>query len=180
MDFRTRQAVSPSEISLAAGLSFALAHAAAVGVSLRFVRRIPPIIIHLLSAMVIGATLPAVLSIVSARFQIAMPFWPAASIFYGGVIAWLYAFSAVYKSISLGILLSLDAAPKRMTALEEVARNFVLPRFVERVDLLVADGLVSRSESGYVITAQGLEAVRRLRFIQRIFAVSGKGFYLTS
>jgi hypothetical protein len=180
MDFRTRKTVTPSEISLVAGLLFAFAHAIAVSVCLRFVRRLAPVLVHLICAVVIGAALPIILSIAAARFQVAIPFWQAASIFYGGVIAWLYAFSAVYKSISLGILQALHAAPEGRMMLESVARDFTLPRFAERIDLLVAGGLVARTESGYAITPQGLKAVHRLRLIQRIFAVSGKGFYLTS
>jgi predicted transcriptional regulator len=172
--------VTPAEISLVAGLLFAVTHAITVSICLRFIRRLAPVLVHLLCAVVLGAALPAILSIVAARFQVAIPFWPAASIFYGGVIAWLYAFSAVYKSISLGILQALHAAPERRVTIDSVALNFALPRFAERIDLLVEGGLVTRTESGYAITPQGLKAVHRLQLIQRIFAVSGKGFYLTS
>ena len=180
MDFRARQAVTPSEIALIAGFLFAIAHAVAVCVSLRLCRGIAPVIVHLLCAAVMGTMLPVVLSILAARSQVEIPFWPAASMFYGGVIAWLYAFSAVYKSITLGILHALSAAPQGHIELGELAHHFVLPRFTERVDLLVANGLATRTESGYAITPQGLKPVRRLRLLQRIFAVSGRGFYLTS
>jgi hypothetical protein len=129
--------VTPAEISLVAGFSFAVAHAIMVGVCLRFVRRLAPVLVHLLCAMVIGAAID-------------------------------------------GILQALYAAPEGRLMLESVARNFVLPRFAERIDLLVAGGMVTRTESGYAITPQGLKAVHRLQLIQRIFAISGKGFYLTS
>jgi predicted transcriptional regulator len=180
MDFRTGQAVTASEISLATGLLLAIAHAVAVSICLRFVRRLAPVIVHLLSAVVFGAALPAVLSIAAVRFQVATPFWTAASIFYGGVIAWLYAFSAVYKSISLGILQALHTAPEQRMTVDNVALDFALPRFAERIDLLVKGGLVTQTKNGYAITPQGLKAVHRLQLIQRVFAVSGKGFYLTS
>jgi hypothetical protein len=172
--------VTPSEISLATGLLWAVAHAVTVGISLRLFRRPAPIIVHLLCAVALGAGLPVMLSIVAARLHVAMPFWPAASLFYGGVIACLYAFSAVYKSISLGILQVLHTAPEERMTIDKVALDFVLPRFAERIDLLVKGGLATRTESGYVITPQGLKAVHSLRRIQRTFAVSGRGFYLTS
>jgi hypothetical protein len=172
--------VTPSELSLVAGFFFAGAHAVAVSICLRLVRRLAPIMVHLLCAVALGASLPVILSIVAVRFQVATPFWPAASIFYGGVIAWLYVFSAVYKSISLGILQALHATPDQRMTIDDIASEFALPRFAERVDLLVKGGLVTQTESGYAITPQGLKAVQRLQQIQRIFAVSGKGFYLTS
>jgi hypothetical protein len=172
--------VTPAELSLIFGFAFAGAHAIVVSVCLRFIRSLAPVILHLVCAAVMGAALAATIAVVAARSGIALPFWPAASIFYGGVIAWLYAFSAVYKSISLGILRALQAAPERRIGLDAVARDFVWPRFVERVDLLVDGGLASRTETGYEISPEGLKAVRRLRLIQRAFAVSGKGFYLTS
>jgi predicted transcriptional regulator len=180
MDFRTGKAVTPTELSLAIGFLFAAAHAVAVSVCLRFVRNLSPIILHLVCAVAIGTTLPVFLSVFAVQSQVATPFWPAASIFYGGVIAWLYAFAAVYKSISLGILQSLRVAHDGKLPIESIARDFALPRFAERVDILVAGGLAVQNESGYTITPEGLKQVRRLQSIQRIFAVSGKGFYLTS
>jgi hypothetical protein len=180
MALRASPAVTPAEISLAAGFLFAAIHALAVGVCLRVVHGPAPVLVHLLCAIAIGATLPVTLLIFAARSQIALPLWPAASIFYGGVIGWLYAFSAVYKSISLGILQVLHAAPGGGVALEYIARNFALPRFAERVDLLVAGGLAAKTEGGYTITPEGVRQVQRLQRIQRVFAVSGKGFYLTS
>jgi predicted transcriptional regulator len=172
--------MTPSEISLVTGFAAAVAHAVAVSACLRFFRGIAPVFIHLLCAVMIGTMLPIILSLFVASFRVAIPFWPAASIFYGGVIAWLYAFSAVYKSITLGILQVLHTAPQGCVTIDDIARNFALPRFAERVDLLVASGLATRTESRYTITLKGQKAVHRLQLIQRIFVVSGSGFYLTS
>jgi hypothetical protein len=172
--------VTAAEISLAAGFLFAIAHAVAVSLCLRVLRGLAPVLVHLLCAVAVGAMVPIILSLVAASFETALPFWPAASIFYGGVIAWLYAFSAVYKSITLGILQALHAAPDGGLALEDIARGFALPRFAERVDLLVGGGLASHTARGYAITPEGLKQVERLQRVQRIFAVSGKGLYLSS
>ena len=61
--------MTPSEISLAAGFLFAIAHAIAVCVTLRFCRNIAPVIVHLLCAAAMGAILPVVLSILAVRSQ---------------------------------------------------------------------------------------------------------------
>lgn len=106
-----------------------------------------------------------------------LPYFHGAALYWFLVAAWSFVFSAVYKSVSLGVLCELARLPQGELPLEEITRRHVAPRFAERIDLLVAGGLVRREGEGYLITDQGRRAARRLEGLRRLFGVAGSGLY---
>jgi hypothetical protein len=146
--------------------------------STTLVRLLParaPVLLHMASAAGMAAVL-ALAVMVFSRGN-AQPFWIAVSMLYGGAVAFLFAFSAVYKSISLEVLCALSRAPRHRLDLGTISRDLVLPRFVERIELLITAGLVSSTTDGYSLTVPGRDAARRLRALQRFAGIRRSGLY---
>jgi hypothetical protein len=134
-----------------------------------------PVLMHVASA----ASMTVVLALAGLAFSggNAQPFWIDVSVLYGGAVAYLFAFSAVYKSISLGVLRALNKAPRHRLELASISRDLVLPRFAERIELLIANGLVLSTTEGYSLTVRGRRAARQLRAVQRFAGVTRSGLY---
>ncbi len=164
-------------MALFAGMGASGVHFIVVVLALRWVRGVAPVIIHFGTTLILSVALVVFLALLSAKLDAILPIWPSLSILAGASVGCLYAFSAVYKSISLSILTALAAAPDGRLARARIASDVVLPRFLERVQLLIADGYVIRGARGYEITLKGRTAVRRLRAVQHLFGVSGSGLY---
>jgi hypothetical protein len=159
--------------SLLVGLGCFVLHAVVTLVWLRLPGRTPPVARHAVSALAthtIGVALAA---------QLAGPFgyWPAAAVSGFCAVCWLFAFSAVYKSVSLRILTELDRAPSHAMPLVTITEEYVRPEFETRVALLVKMGHAEESDEGYAATAAGNDAARRVETIRRACGVEGNGLY---
>jgi hypothetical protein len=104
-------------------------------------------------------------------------YWPVAAVNAFGVVCWLFAFSAVYKSVSLRVLTHLDRAPGNALSLESVTEDYVRPEFEARVALLVKMGCADEVTGGYAATPQGNDTARRIAMIRRACGVEGGGLY---
>lgn len=149
-----------------------------VVLSTALVRSLPdraPVLLHILSVAGMVAVLGVAVLVVSDRGG--RPFWIAVSVLYGGAVVFLFLFSAVYKSISLEVLCALNDARQHGLAIAVIAQKFVLPRFVERVELLIDHGLVLSTKDGYSLTERGQRAARQLRAVQRFAGIKQSGLY---
>jgi hypothetical protein len=159
--------------ALFVGLACFALHAITTLVWLRLPGRTPPVVRHAVSALsthVLGVALAA---------QVAGPFayWPAAAVSGFLAVCWLFAFSAVYKSVSLRILTQLDRAPGHAMPLEAIMEEHVRPEFEARVALLVKMGHATATDEGYAATASGNDTARRIEVVRRACGVSGSGLY---
>ena len=114
---------------------------------------------------------------VEAQFAGPFAYWPAAAVSGFGAVCWLFAFSAVYKSVSLRILTQLARAPGHAMPLETITEEYVRPEFESRVALLVKMGCAEATDEGYAATATGNDTARRIETIRRACGVSGSGLY---
>ena len=151
---------------------FAL-HAAVTLIWLRVRRGPPPVARHAASALGTHAVGVAGAVFVAGPFA----YWPAAAV--GGFLAvcWLFAFSAVYKSVSLRILTHLDRTPGNALSLDAVTEDYVRPEFEARVAVLVKMGCAGELPDGYAATAKGNDTARRIGAIRRACGVDGGGMY---
>lgn len=160
-------------IALFVGLCCFLLHAATTLVWLRLPARMSPVARHAISA--IGTH---VFGVALAAFAVGpFAYWPAAAVSAFGAVCWLFAFSAVYKSVSLRILTELDHAPHGVIPLDAITEEHVRPEFAARIAVLMKMGCVEETEDGFVITEQGTEMARRIGFVRRICGVAGSGMY---
>ena len=164
-------------ISILAGIAALVVHITASTLLVRRLRSRPPVVLHVVSAGAALVLLVAVLAWLADAFGMPLSLWTAAAILYSGAVGWLYAFSAVYKSISLGVLTTLARQPTGRLPFSTIAYEMVLPRFVERVDLLTAAGMVCRTAQGYEPTARGRTTAARFLRLRALFGVRNDGLY---
>src|SRR5258708_6127744 len=110
-------------MGLLIGLCCSTLHAAVSLAWSRLPGRMSPVARHAISALgthVLGIALAAIL---------VGPFgyWPAAAASGFFAVCWLFAFSAVYKSVSLRILTQLDRAPGHALPFETITEEYVRP-----------------------------------------------------
>jgi hypothetical protein len=160
-------------IAFLVGIIGFAAHVLVTTCWLRLPARTAPVIRHAFSAITTHAAVIGFWACCVGKFD----YWPAAAVNGFGVVIWLFAFSAVYKSVSLRILTTLAQTPAQQMPLDEVTHAYVRPEFVTRAALLVQLGYAIEQPNGYVITAQGKRLARWIRLIQRAFGIGSSGLY---
>lgn len=166
--------MSGATLSLLSGALALCAHAALVPVLLRVARRATPVNVHLGSAIAIHSAQVAILW----RFAgDGFPYWHGAAVFGAGAIAYLFAFSAVYKSVSLRLLLVLLGADEPCVTFARLASEVVRPEFERRLALLVDMGLCVEKGDSFAPSDSGIAAASRIRAMQRLFGVENPGLY---
>src|SRR5262245_64767426 len=111
--------------ALLVGLGCFALHAAVSLVWLRRPGRTPPVVRHAASAL--GTHVVGV--VVAAYCAGPLAYWPLAAVSAFGAVGWLFAFSAVYKSVSLRVLTELASVPDGARSLEAVTEGYVRPEF---------------------------------------------------
>jgi hypothetical protein len=104
-------------------------------------------------------------------------YWDAASIFGFGVMAYVFAFGAAYKSVSLDILLGLVDRPGRTAPLADVVGRQVPDLFQGRTKILVDGGLVEQRDGRFAATAAGQIMAGRIGRLRQAFGIGNTGLY---
>ncbi|TFV37483.1 hypothetical protein E4K66_18275 [Bradyrhizobium frederickii] len=104
-------------------------------------------------------------------------YWNAASIFGFCVLAYVFAFGAVYKSVSLDILRGLVDRPGRRAPVSDIAERQVPDLFRGRIGNLVDGGLVEPVDSHFRATAAGRNMAGRIGRLRRAFGIGDTGLY---
>ncbi len=104
-------------------------------------------------------------------------YWDAASIFGFCVMGYVFAFGAVYKSVSLDILLGLFDRPERTAPLAEIVDRQVPDLFQGRIRNLVDGGLVEPLDSHFDATAAGQAMASRVGQLRRAFGIGDTSLY---
>jgi hypothetical protein len=153
-----------------------LCFAAHVGVTLVWLRlpgRMSPVARHAVSALATH-----ILGLVIAVYLVEeFAYWPAAAVNAFGVVCCLFAFSAVYKSVSLRVLTELARAPGRSLAMETITAEHVQPEFEARISVLVKMGCAAETPEGFVATAKGKDAASRIQAVQGVCGINASGLY---
>lgn len=111
--------------------------------------------------------------VVAPHFQ----YWDAASIFGFCVMAYVFAFGAVYKSVSLDILLGVVDRPEQRAPLSDIVERQVPALFQGRIMNLVDDGLVEPIDSQFAATAAGRSIAARVGQLRRAFGIGDTSLY---
>jgi hypothetical protein len=103
-------------------------------------------------------------------------FWIYSAIYSSLTLMFLMAFGAVYKSISLRILLDLYKSPGRAERYEAMLRRLVQAEsFEARLDVMQSSGFVRRAGDRYVLQKRGDRLARRVRALQAVFGIERSG-----
>ncbi|WP_291842056.1 hypothetical protein [Bradyrhizobium sp.] len=104
-------------------------------------------------------------------------YWSAASIFSFGVMSYVFVFGAVYKSVSLEVLLAVAGHPDRAVPLPYIVGHQVPEIFRGRIQILIESGLVEQIGSTFAATAAGERLAARIARLRRMFAIGDSGLY---
>jgi hypothetical protein len=161
------------QASMAVGGCCLLAHVAATLLVLRLPGRASPVVRHAAVAMTVHVSG----TILGAWSLGHLSYWPCASVYWCGVIIYLFGYCAVYKSVSLRILCRLLPAPGNRAAFADITAQFVLPEFVQRTDVMKQMGWVEENDGRFTLTEKGRQAARSLEVVQAIFGIERSGMY---
>ncbi|WP_028137056.1 hypothetical protein [Bradyrhizobium japonicum] len=160
-------------VGLLAAVSFAL-----LSPALQLTARARGWTVAPVTLLAIAAIVTHGLGVVLGIFVVAQfRYWDAASIFGFCVMAYVFAFGAVYKSVSLEILLGLVDRPRRSAPLSDIAERQVPALFQGRIGNLVDGGLVEPLDSHFAATAAGRAMADRVGHLRRAFGIGDTSLY---
>jgi hypothetical protein len=103
-------------------------------------------------------------------------FWTFSATYWCLALLFLMAFGAIYKSISLRILLDLLECPGRSENYDSILNRYVAEEsFGHRLGVIQASGFARLEEDGYRLTPKGLRLAKSVRFAQTIFSIERSG-----
>lgn len=91
-------------------------------------------------------------------------------------LCFLMAFGAIYKSISLRMMMDLLKRPGHANDMDVIVKNYLTEdSFQDRLAVVQQNFLVDRTEGWYVLTVKGRAFAGRIRCVQRLFNITKSG-----
>jgi hypothetical protein len=168
--------MTPTQASFAAGTLGLLGFALLNSVVLRLPGRLAPVSRQALLALMVHGLSFAL----TAWLVPGVTYWHGAALYWCGFNCYLFAFCAVYKSVSLRVLTELARTQEQCLGLDAIARTYIQPCFTQRTALLVASGLAEEQEGKFSITARGRQLAARFAGVQRLFGIQRTTLYTLS
>jgi hypothetical protein len=153
------------------GLVAAVAYGGVLLVALRVTRLSPTLIV-----LATGAIVYVAAALVFVLLGQIVGLWAYSTTYWFLVLCFLMAFGAIYKSLSLRMLLRLLDDPGRTASVRALAEDYVLGEsFADRLRVATESGLVSATGVGYQLTSRGTSLARRVRTVQLWFGIEKSG-----
>ena len=158
--------------ALSFGVAGFTAYVGTVLVMLRVSHRTTPALVVTASSLVVYVTMIAV----AASLGRPVLFWPASATYWFLAACFLMGFGAIYKSISLRILLDLLNRPGRADRYEGILNRYVQEEsYQRRLSVLQEAGLAIRGAAGYEVTPKGRRLAAVVDALQRLFRIESSG-----
>jgi hypothetical protein len=159
-------------LGIAEGILAALCYIGAVTFVLRLVPRADPVLLVLGAPVVVYFTALFVLAVAGAP----VGFWPYSVSYWFCVLSFIVFFGAIYKSISLRILLDLLKRPERRDSYQRVLETYVVREsYQNRLEVVQAKSLAKRIDNSFVLTGRGRRIASLIDRLQRAFAIERSG-----
>jgi len=108
--------------------------------------------------------------------HVSISFWSVSAMYWCPTLGFLMVFGAVYKSISLRILLDLASRPDRAESYQAILKRYVQQEsYLARLAILSAAGLADRLPEGLQLTPKGLRIAAICRTLQSAFRIEQSG-----
>lgn len=128
--------------------------------------------------VVLGAALlvyPTSISVIVAMGHL-VNFWVFSTSYWFLVLSFLMGFGAIYKSLSLRMLLTLLETPMHEHSAEAFRKEYIFgDSFNNRLQLIVDQGLAERVGDRLRLTSRGASWANRLIRLQRAFGIMRSG-----
>jgi hypothetical protein len=103
-------------------------------------------------------------------------FWLLSTFYWFPAMVFLMVFGAVYKSISLRILLDLLARPAYAELYSGLLVRYVeTESFERRLEVMLENSFATLTPDGYALTDKGRRLARGVTALQRLFAIKQSG-----
>ena len=145
---------------------------ATVAAALRLARGRSPAGVAIGAAFAVYAVVLAAAAVISCEAN----FWTTSIFFWFPTVVFLMGFGAVYKSVSLRILLDLLLRPghaERYSAM--LARYVAAESFENRLVVMQGSGLTVATSAGYALTGRGRLLAGVVGALQGLFAIERSG-----
>jgi hypothetical protein len=153
----------------AAGFVF---YVAVLATALRLGRGTSPAVV------VIAAALLAYVAMLMAAtgFNRSVNFWVTSTLFWFPTMIVLMGFGALYKSVSLRILLDLLARPGHAEPYSAILQRYIAAEsFENRLTVILESKWAIPTSAGYALTARGRRAASIVAALQGMFAIRRSG-----
>jgi len=102
--------------------------------------------------------------------------WVFSTSYWFLVLSFLMGFGAIYKSLSLRMLLTLLETPTHEKSAESFRKEYIFgDSFNNRLQLMVDQGLAERTDDKLSLTIRGASWANRLVTLQRVFGIMRSG-----
>ena len=142
---------------------------------LRYFRALPPVNVHVVSSM-LAAVVFVLLGwtfVQTSSFNV----WPGLAVLAFGSMVFLIAYSAIYKSISLRLLIEVAQASPDAVSVERFHDEAVLPPFLDRITLLATADYLLVNDDRITITERGRKLGERLNRWRMLLGFAQSGLY---
>jgi hypothetical protein len=157
---------------IAQGVLGALSYAFSVALVLRLSPRTDPVFIVLGSGIAVYGAMLLSLVVLGANVN----FWSYSVTYWFFCACFIVFFGAVYKSISLRILLDLLNRPDRSDSYQHVLEAYVIQEsYQTRLAVVDAKHLATRVNNRLVLTPRGRRVTLLIDRLQRAFAIERSG-----
>jgi hypothetical protein len=153
------------------GFAAGLAHVGSVALMLRRVKASP-------AGVAIASSIAIYLVLLALIFVLRVPaaFWGLSISYWFVAVSFLMVFGAVYKSVSLRMVLDLYERPGRSAPEAAIKAGYVeADSFESRLGVIVESGFAEEAEDGYVLLAKGRRVARLAAALQKAFAIERSG-----
>ncbi len=134
-------------------------------------RRSPVVIVVVAAAAIYGAILP-----LAAVVGPPTRFWPLTASYSFPTLVFLLLFGALYKSVSLRILVDLLRAPAHVATYASISRAYLeVESYHARLRILEIRGVAVRHGCRLDLTPRGRRIAAIVRRVQRVYAIEASG-----
>jgi hypothetical protein len=153
------------------GFGGAICHVLFTAIVLRQSRRSPALI-----ALIVGFGCYACLFFIPDLTELRHSFWSMSISYWFGSLCFLMVFGAIYKSVSLKLMLDLLDIPKRRLLERDLLVGYIKgSTFEDRLVVALESGFAERLPEGYLLLPKGRRVARIVRGLQRAFAIDRSG-----
>jgi hypothetical protein len=140
---------------------------------LRLIKKISPAVLVCSSALLVYFSGLVLIDV----FDYSVNFFTFSSLYWFLTLCLLMIFGAVYKSISLRMMLHLLNQPKKSDYYDAILKNYIKDQsYTNRIGILIEKKMIAPSEkNAFSLTKKGLFFARNLSLIQQFFSIKESG-----
>ncbi len=154
------------------GVLSAIASVFFIAIGLRILRNLEPASLVVLCAIFFGGLGLGGLIF----FANAVNIWTYTITYSCLMLIFLMGFGAIYKSLSLRILLDLSKQPDMTDSYARIYNAYLInDSFLNRLEVIKAQKFATENDHHFLLTARGRAISYRLRSIQQLFGIKNSG-----